>query len=134
MEGDTAGDRRRVNAQRGVVIRRVVKHAIPSLAGLAATIGDPAVRNMGTMGGSLANNDPAADYPAAAMALDAVFTPRRASTRRTTYFRGIFETALDEDEILIKISYAIPKRAALREVPQPGLALLAVLGVRGRAR
>lgn len=97
----------------------VVKEAIPALAGLAATIGDPAVRNMGTMGGSLANNDPAADYPAAAMALDAVVVTTKGEYKATEFFQGIFETALDEDEIIVKISYAIPKKAAYEKFRNP---------------
>ncbi|ORE92977.1 molybdopterin dehydrogenase FAD-binding protein [Stappia sp. 22II-S9-Z10] len=96
-----------------------VKGAIPSLAGLAATIGDPAVRNMGTMGGSLANNDPAADYPAAAMALDAIITTSKGEYKATDFFTGIFETALDEDEIIVKISYEIPKKAAYEKFRNP---------------
>ena len=95
-----------------VSMSSVVKGAIPSLSGLAATIGDPAVRNMGTMGGSLANNDPAADYPAAAMALDAIFTTTKGTYSAADFFTGIFETVLAEDEILVKISYQVPRKAA----------------------
>lgn len=96
-----------------------VKRAIPALASLATTIGDPAVRNMGTMGGVLANNDPAADYPAAAMALDAVIHTSKGEHPATDYFRGIFETALEDDEIITKIVFNIPKRAAYEKFRNP---------------
>ncbi|WP_226574613.1 FAD binding domain-containing protein [Acuticoccus sediminis] len=102
-----------------VSMSAIVKGAVPSLSGLAATIGDPAVRNMGTMGGSLANNDPAADYPAAAMALDAVFTTTKGEHKAVDFFQGIFETALEDDEIIIKISYEIPKKAAYEKFRNP---------------
>lgn len=96
-----------------------VKRALPVLASLAATIGDPAVRNMGTMGGSLANNDPAADYPAAALALDATIVTNTRSIAVADFFRGIFETALEEDEIITKISYKIPQKAAYEKFRNP---------------
>lgn len=90
----------------------IVKEAIPSLAGLAWTIGDPAVRNMGTMGGVLANNDPAADYPAACLALDAVITTSKGEYAASDFFTGMFETALDDDEIIVKVAFKIPEKAA----------------------
>jgi len=89
-----------------------VKRAIPALAGLAEGIGDPAVRNMGTLGGVLANNDPASDYPAAVMGLDATIQTTKGSYTPAEYFRGIFETALDEDEIITRVTFPVPQKAA----------------------
>ena len=96
-----------------------VKRALPVLAGLAATIGDPAVRNMGTMGGVLANNDPAADYPAACMGLDATIHTTKGSYEAADYFRGIFETALADDEIITKVTFKIPQKAAYEKFRNP---------------
>ena len=96
-----------------------VNNAIPTLAGLAATIGDPAVRNMGTMGGVLANNDPASDYPAACMALDATIHTNKGSYGAAEYFRGMFETALDDDEIITKIAFPIPQKAGYEKFRNP---------------
>lgn len=89
-----------------------IKRVLPVLSGLAATIGDPAVRNMGTMGGVLANNDPAADYPAAVMGLNATIHTTKGSYTPDEYFQGLFETALADDEIITKISFPVPKKAA----------------------
>lgn len=89
-----------------------IRRALPALAGLAATIGDPAVRNMGTMGGVLANNDPAADYPAAVMALDATIHTNKGSYSPDEYFKGMFETALDDDEIITRVTFPVPQKAA----------------------
>ena len=89
-----------------------VAGAIPALAELAENIGDPAVRNMGTLGGSLANNDPAADYPAAAMALDAVIHTNKGSYTAAEFFVGMFETALDEDEIIVRVTFQKPQKSA----------------------
>ncbi|MBJ3775904.1 FAD binding domain-containing protein [Acuticoccus mangrovi] len=102
-----------------VASSKEIAAAIPALSGLAGTIGDPAVRNMGTMGGVLANNDPAADYPAAAMALDAVIHTSKGSYPATEYFTGMFETALDDDEIITKITYQIPLKAAYEKFRNP---------------
>lgn len=88
-----------------------VKRALPSLAGLADGIGDPAVRNRGTLGGVLANNDPAADYPAAAMALDAVIHTTKGSHNAADYFTGMFETALADDEIITRVTFKVPQKA-----------------------
>ncbi|MCF3935951.1 xanthine dehydrogenase family protein subunit M [Acuticoccus sp. M5D2P5] len=102
-----------------VAASKEIASAIPALAELAGTIGDPAVRNMGTMGGVLANNDPAADYPAAALALDATIMTTRGEHAAADYFTGIFETALEEDEIITKIAYTIPKKAAYEKFRNP---------------
>lgn len=96
-----------------------VRRALPVLAGLAATIGDPAVRNMGTLGGVLANNDPAADYPAAVMGLDAVVHTTKGSYSPAEYFQGMFETALDEDEIITRVAFPIPRKAAYEKFRNP---------------
>lgn len=105
-----------------------IQEAIPALAHLAALIGDPAVRHMGTIGGSLANNDPAADYPAAVLALGAVIvtTDRRISA--DSYFRGLFETALDQGEIIRAIEFPIPQCAGYAKFPNPA-SRYAIVGV-----
>lgn len=96
-----------------------VARAIPALAALAALIGDPAVRHMGTIGGSIANNDPAADYPAAAMALGATIRTSRGEYTAEQFFRGMFETALAEDEIVTAVSFPIPRRAGYEKFRNP---------------
>ncbi|WP_108662529.1 FAD binding domain-containing protein [Acuticoccus kandeliae] len=102
-----------------VAASKEIAAAIPSLAYLAGTIGDPAVRNMGTMGGVLANNDPAADYPAAALALDATIMTSKGEHAAADYFVGIFETALEDDEIITKIAYKIPRKAGYEKFRNP---------------
>lgn len=96
-----------------------IQDAIPALAHLAGMIGDPAVRHMGTIGGSLANNDPAADYPAAVLALGAVIETTDRRVPANTFFRGLFETALEPGEIIRTISFPIPRRAAYAKFPNP---------------
>jgi len=89
-----------------------VKKAIPALAALAAMIGDRQVRAMGTIGGSVANNDPAADYPAALLALNATITTNKGKHEADKFFKGMFETALKPGEIITAVSFQAPKRAA----------------------
>lgn len=96
-----------------------VKAAIPALAALAGGIGDPHVRNMGTLGGSVANNDPAADYPSAVLALDATINTSRRAIPAADYFQGMFTTALEEDEIIVSIHFPKPKRAAYAKFDNP---------------
>ncbi|MCY4213160.1 MAG: FAD binding domain-containing protein [Gammaproteobacteria bacterium] len=96
-----------------------VRGALPALADLAEGVGDAQVRNRGTMGGSLANSDPAADYPAAALALNAVIRTDRREIAADDYFRGLFETALAEDEVITRIDFAVPSRAAYEKFPNP---------------
>lgn len=96
-----------------------IRKAIPALAALAYSIGDPAVRHLGTLGGSLANNDPAADYPAAVLALDATITTRRRSIAADDFFTGMFSTALDEVEIITEVSFPVPERAGYAKFPNP---------------
>jgi aerobic carbon-monoxide dehydrogenase medium subunit len=90
----------------------VVKANIPALANLASMIGDPAVRHMGTIGGSLANNDPTADYPAAVMALDATIVTNKRKLKPEEFFQGLFTTALAADEIITRIQFPLAKKAA----------------------
>jgi carbon-monoxide dehydrogenase medium subunit len=96
-----------------------VAEAIPALASLASQIGDPAVRARGTIGGSVANNDPAADYPAACLALGATIITNKRKFAAEEFFTGLFDTALDEGEIITKISFPIPARAAYEKFRNP---------------
>lgn len=95
------------------------KAALPGLAELADGIGDPQVRNRGTIGGSLANNDPAADYPAAALALNATFKTTKRTLLADQFFKGLFTTALDENEILTEIQFPAAKRFAYAKFANP---------------
>lgn len=97
----------------------VVKRAVPALAKLAAVIGDPQVRNCGTIGGSVANNDPAADYPAAVLGLGATVATTRREIAADDYFQGMFATALEEGEIITRIAFPVTKRAAYAKFPHP---------------
>ncbi len=96
-----------------------VKAAIPALAHLAGHIGDPAVRNRGTMGGSVANNDPAADYPAAVVALNATITTNNRKIAADDFFKGLFETALEEGELITAISFPKAEKAGYMKFPNP---------------
>ncbi len=93
--------------------------ACPSIAALAGHIGDPHVRNMGTIGGSIANNDPAADYPAAMIALNATIITNKREIAADGFFTGMFETALGEDEIITAVSFITPVKAAYSKFPNP---------------
>ena len=97
----------------------VVKKSIAALAALADKIGDQQVRNMGTMGGALANNDPAADYPSAALALQATIHTNKRTIAADDYFQGLFTTALAEGEIVTRIAFKVPRRAAYQKFPHP---------------
>ena len=96
-----------------------VAAAIPALAALAGMIGDPQVRTRGTIGGSVANNDPAADYPAACVALGATINTNKASHGADDFFTGMFETARGEGEIVTSVSFPIPQKAAYQKFPNP---------------
>ncbi|WP_417688096.1 FAD binding domain-containing protein [Roseibium sp.] len=96
-----------------------VKRLIPGLASLAAGIGDPAVRHMGTIGGSIANNDPAADYPSGLVALGATVNTNKRSLAAEDFFTGMFETALEEDEIVTSVVFPIPQKSAYAKYPNP---------------
>jgi carbon-monoxide dehydrogenase medium subunit len=102
-----------------VVRSEKVRSAIPALAALADRIGDPAVRNMGTIGGSVANTDPAADYPAAVLALGATVTTDRREIAADDFFQGIFATALEPGELIVRIAFPVPKRAAYQKFAHP---------------
>ena len=92
---------------------------IPALAHLASIIGDPAVRHRGTLGGSVANNDPAADYPAAVLGLDATIKTNRRSIAADEFFTGMFSTALSDGEIITEVSFPIPTKASYKKFPNP---------------
>jgi carbon-monoxide dehydrogenase medium subunit len=96
-----------------------VKSNIPALAHLAGHIGDPQVRNRGTMGGSVANNDPAADYPAAVVALNATVATTSRKIPADTFFKGLFETALEDGELITSISFPKVEKAAYMKFPNP---------------
>ncbi len=93
----------------------VVQLAIPVLAKLAGMIGDPAVRHMGTIGGSVANNDPTADYPAACLGLGATIVTNKRRIKADDFFTGMFSTALEPSEIITKVSFPLPKKAAYQK-------------------
>ncbi len=96
-----------------------VRGAIPALADLAGDIGDPQVRNRGTLGGSVAHSDPAADYPAALVALGATVVTARREIAAEDFFVGMFETPLEDDEIITSVRFPIPDRAAYAKFPNP---------------
>src|SRR5438128_9670027 len=106
-----------------------IKKTVPVIAELAGGIGDPQVRNRGTIGGSIANNDPAADYPAAVLALGATVQTNKRKIAADDFFKGMYETALAADEIITSVSFPIPKKAAYVKFPQPAsrFALVGVL-------
>jgi carbon-monoxide dehydrogenase medium subunit len=96
-----------------------VKKAIPALAHLAGHIGDPQVRNRGTMGGSVANNDPAADYPAAVVGLGATVTTNSRTIKADDFFKGLFETALEDGELITSITFPKAEKAGYMKFPNP---------------
>lgn len=97
----------------------LVQEAIPGLAQLAGWIGDAHVRHRGTIGGSVANNDPAADYPAACLALGATIITNKRKISADEFFQGMFETALEENEIITRIVFPIPGKAAYEKFRNP---------------
>lgn len=97
----------------------VVREAIPALAHLASEIGDRQVRNRGTIGGSLANDDPAADYPAAVLALDAVVVTNERAIAADSFFVGLYETALRPGELIVSVQFPIPRRAGYVKFKNP---------------
>ena len=111
-----------------VATSAIVGEAIPALAELAAQIGDPAVRHKGTIGGSLANNDPAADYPAAALGLGATITTNKRKIEADKFFTGLYETALEPGELITSVSFPAPKRAAYMKFKNPA-SRFAIVGV-----
>lgn len=107
----------------------MVLSKLPALAYLAGSIGDPQVRARGTLGGSIANNDPAADYPAAVLGLDGVVQTSLRDLPAAEFFQGVFSTALGIDEVITSVRFAIPKRAAYAKFAHPasGYAMTGVL-------
>ena len=105
-----------------------VKKAIPSLAALAEGIGEPQVRNRGTIGGSIANNDPAADYPSACIALNAIIHTNNRKINADKFFTGMFETSLKSSEIIEAIEFNIPQKSSYQKLPNPA-SRYAIVGV-----
>ena len=105
-----------------------VAGAIPALAALAGAIGDRQVRNRGTLGGSLANNDPAADYPAAVLGLGATIHTDRRTIAADDFFKGLFQTALADGEVITAVSFPVPEKACWHSLKQPA-SRFALVGV-----
>lgn len=106
----------------------VVRSKIPALAHLASHIGDPAVRHRGTIGGSIANNDPAADYPAGCLGLNATIVTSKRELSADDFFTGMFDTALEEDELVTAVTFPVPAKAAYQKFPNPA-SRYAIVGV-----
>ena len=111
-----------------VAASKEVKKAISSLAHLADGIGDPQVRNRGTIGGSIANNDPAADYPAACLALNAVIHTSDRKIDADKFFKGMFETALKKGELIQAVEFQVPDKSCYVKFPNPA-SRYAIVGV-----
>jgi len=111
-----------------------VKNNIPALVYLTSVLGDPAVRYRGTIGGSIANNDPAADYPAAVLALNATVNTNKRAIKADDFFKGLFSTALEDGEIITSIAFPVPSRAGYSKMRHPAsrFALTGVFVARGR--
>ncbi|MGH6894088.1 MAG: FAD binding domain-containing protein [Dongiaceae bacterium] len=105
-----------------------VQKTIPALAQLAGSIGDPQVRNRGTIGGSVANSDPAADYPAAVLGLGATIRTNKREIKADDFFKGMFETALQDGEIITAIHFPKPETAGYSKFPNPA-SRYAIVGV-----
>jgi carbon-monoxide dehydrogenase medium subunit len=102
-----------------VTASKDVISALPTLAALAGTVGDPAVRQRGTIGGSLANNDPTADYPAAILALNATIHTNQRSIGADEFIAGLFTTALEDGELVVRVSFPIPAKSAYQKIVNP---------------
>ncbi|MCA0434024.1 MAG: xanthine dehydrogenase family protein subunit M [Proteobacteria bacterium] len=111
-----------------------VKKAVPALSTLAGGIGDPQVRNRGTIGGSVANNDPAADYPSAVLALGATVHTNARKIAADKFFTGLFSTALKDGEIITGIEFPVPAKAGYAKFPNPAsrYALVGVFVAQGK--
>ncbi len=105
-----------------------LKGKIPSLAELASHIGDEAVRHRGTIGGSIANNDPAADYPAAALALGATIKTDKRSIKADDFFQGMFTTSLEQGELITAVEFPVPEKGAYEKFRNPA-SRYAIVGV-----
>lgn len=108
-----------MTTHREVAMSSEVASAIPALAALANNIGDRQVRYRGTIGGSLANNDPSACYPSAVLALGATIVTSKRRIAAADYFQGMFTTALEPDELITEVSFPIPEKAAYAKFPNP---------------
>ena len=130
MQGVSTDDAGRICVGGGTVHADVAANAggYPALAGLAGNIGDPAVRARGTIGGSLANNDPSACYPAAALASGASIVTNAREIAADDYFQGMFTTALDEGEIITEVKFPVPEAANYQKFEQPA-SRFALVGV-----
>ena len=111
-----------------IAASKEVKAAIPALAAVADGIGDRQIRNMGTVGGALANNDPAADWPAAVLGLGATVHTNKRKIAADEFFKGMYETALADGEIITSVSFPVPKKAAYAKFAQPA-SRFALVGV-----
>ncbi|MBJ26446.1 MAG: carbon monoxide dehydrogenase [Rhodospirillaceae bacterium] len=111
-----------------VATSETINNLIPALAALANEIGDPQVRIRGTIGGSLANNDPAADYPAAALALKATIVTSEREISCDDFFVDLFETALNEGELITSVKFTVPQKASYVKFPNPA-SRYAIVGV-----
>src|SRR5690606_11734789 len=100
----------------------------PALCSLAGHIGDPHVRHKGTIGGSISNNDPAADYPSAMLALNATIVTNKRQIPAGKFFKGLFETALKDDEMVTAVTFTAPAKAGYAKFPNPA-SRYAVTGV-----
>jgi len=117
-----------MTAHADVAASAEVKKAIPALAALADGIGDPQVRNRGTIGGSIANADPAADYPVGVVVLGATIVTNKRKIAADDFFKGLFETALQADEIVTAVSFPVAEKAGYAKFPNPA-SRYAVVGV-----
>jgi len=131
MKGVCTMDDGRISVGGGTThatVARETASTFPALSALAANIGDPAVRNRGTIGGSLANNDPAACYPAAALGTCATIVTNSREIAADDYFQGMFTTALEEGEIVTEVRFPVPEKAAYMKFEQPA-SRFAMVGV-----
>ena len=111
-----------------VASSKEVLKSIPSLAALAEGIGDPQVRNRGTIGGSIANNDPAADYPSACLALNATIHTNKRKIQADKFFKGMFDTDLKKSELIESIEFEVPEKSSYSKYPNPA-SRYAIVGV-----
>jgi len=131
LKGVCTDDAGRICIGAGTTHARVAKETAKSykaLSSLAGNIGDPAVRNRGTIGGSLANNDPAACYPSAALASGATIVTNKREIPADKYFQGMFTTALKEGEIITEVKFPVPEKANYQKFEQPA-SRFALVGV-----
>tara|TARA_B100000029_G_scaffold515533_1_gene623101 strand:+ start:460 stop:1245 length:786 start_codon:yes stop_codon:yes gene_type:complete len=117
-----------ITTHSAVASSKEVGKSIPSLAILAEGIGDPQVRNRGTIGGSIANNDPAADYPSACLALNAIIHTSKRKIPADKFFKGMFETDLKKGELIESIEFEVPEKSAYAKFPNPA-SRYAIVGV-----